>query len=97
VTASSPIGRGVLAGRDALGLADLVEDAAAGRDVGSAGFRQRQLARGPVQQARMQVRFQLGHLAADGRQRRTETARRRRQAAGVDDGQQYGHGFETIH
>jgi hypothetical protein len=40
VTSQFALGRGVFAGRDAFGLADLVEDAAAGGDIGCAGFGQ---------------------------------------------------------
>jgi hypothetical protein len=42
------------------------------------------------------VRLQLQHLAADCGQRCAEAARCAGQAAGVDDGQQHGHGLEAI-
>jgi hypothetical protein len=40
--------------------------------------------------------LELGDLAADVRDRHAELARRRRKAAGLDDGQKHRHGFEAI-
>jgi hypothetical protein len=65
--------------------------------VAAAGVGDLEPARRAVEQARAQVAFQLGQLAADGGQRHAQPATGGRQAAAVDHGQEHGHGVESVH
>src|SRR5262249_16923372 len=87
----------VFAGNLALGLGHGLENAPARRDVGTAGIGQRDATAGAVDQPRAEVRLEVRHLPADGRERHAKPARRRRQAAGVNHREQRGHGFEAVH
>ena len=60
-------------------------------------LRQRKSSRRTVQQARLQMRFQFPHLAADRCQRHAKTPRGGRQAARINDSDEDGHGFKAIH
>ena len=66
----------------------------AGRDVVAAGIGQLEAAAGAVDQPRAEMRLELGDPAADGRQRNLQPARRRRQAARFDHGEQHLHRFK---
>ena len=68
-----------------------------GREIGGARIGQRQLSRGADQETRVEMRFQLRHLAADGRQRHAEPAARGGEAAGLDRRHQDRHGFQPVH
>jgi hypothetical protein len=88
--------RKIFAGRGALGLGDLLQDLAGCCKIGLAGVGQGQLAGGADQQARMEMRFELGHLAADRRQRHTEAAASGGEASGLDRGYQDRHRVQTV-
>ena len=90
-------GRGALPGGRALGLAHLVEDALRRRDIGRALLGQRQLAGRADEEPRIQMRFELGNLAADRRQRHAELAAGGGQGARLGDRDQEGHSFEAVH
>ncbi len=89
--------RGMFPRRRALGLAHLVEDAPGRGDIGRARVGESELAGRPGQEPRVQMRFEVGNLAADRRQRHAEFAAGGGQAAGLRDRDQKGHGFEAIH
>jgi hypothetical protein len=89
--------RPVLAGRGALGFFQIVQDAAARLDEGLAGIGQQQLAAGAHDHLRAQVRLQLRHLPADGRQRHAERTRGCGQAATVDGGDERADRVEPVH
>ena len=81
----------------ALGIRDLLQNRARGHEIGFAGIGQRQPARGPDQQARLQLHFQIGHLAADRWQRHAELAARGGEASGLDRGHEDRHRFQPVH
>ena len=81
----------------AFGVRDLLQNCARGREIGFTGIGEGQPARGPDQQTRLQLRLQIGHLAADGRQRHAELAARRGEAAGLDRSHEDRHRFQPVH
>ena len=87
----------VFARHRALCLADIFEDALARREIRPARLGQRQLARGSIEKAGLDMRFELGNFPADGGQRHSERAASSRQAARLDNRDEYGHGLEPIH
>ena len=89
--------RGMFARRRALGVDHLVEDALGCGDISRARVGQREFAGRAGQKPRLQMRFEVGNLAADRRQRHAKLAARGGQAAGLHDRHQKGHGFEAIH
>jgi hypothetical protein len=67
-------GRGIGAGRCALGFANFLKDAFAGGDIGCAGVGENESARRAGQEPRLEAGFELGNLAADCRKRHAEFA-----------------------
>ena len=90
-------GRGVFPGGGALGFPHLVEDAPGGGDIGRPLVGEGEPAGRAGHEPRVQMRLELGYLAADGRQRHPEFAARGGQAARLDYRDQKGHGFEPVH
>ena len=86
----------VFPGRGPLGFSHVLKNAAAGRDIRSARVGQRDLPTRPGEKPRLEVRLELRDLAADGRERCVEPARRRRRALRFD-GHQDRHQFKAIH
>ena len=89
--------RGMFPRRRALGLAHLVEDAPGRGDIGRARVGESELAGRSGEEPRVQMRFEVGDLAADRRQRHAKFAAGGGQAAGLRNRDQKGHGFEAIH
>ncbi len=92
-----PRRRTVFAAGDAFGLSDLVENAAAGSEIGVACVGQRQPARRAVQQTCLEMPFQIGDLAADGCKWNARTACGGGKATGLHRRDEKGHGLEAIH
>jgi hypothetical protein len=59
--------------------------------------RQRELARGAVQEAHTQPRFQFGHMPRHRRLGHLERIRGANEAAGVDHGREHTHFLEAVH
>ena len=91
------LGLGVLAGRGALGLVQLLQDRLGRRDVGPAGGRQLQALGRADQEIRLQVAFELGHLAAHGGERLAEFAAGLGEAAALHRREHHLHRVQTIH
>jgi hypothetical protein len=92
------------AGRAGVGVARLGfrlihvrEDLLAALQVALAGLGQRDAARRAVQQARAQVRLQIGHRARRIRGGRVQMLRGARKAARFDDADKYAHVLKRIH
>ena len=88
--------------RLALGLLHLAEDAHGALVEGLAFLRQRELARGAVDQPRAEPRLQPGDQLADARRRQAQFSRGRGEAAEIDDADEDLHlggavGVETGH
>src|SRR3546814_11206356 len=66
-------------------------------EVIAAGVGEREAARGAVEQACLQVCFEVRQLATDGGQRHAEPAAGGRQAAFLHDVHEKGHCFPTVH
>ena len=62
-----------------------------------AGFGERQPARRAVEEPRVEMRLELGDVARHRRHRHAEALGRAREAAGLDDVGEGGHGVEAIH
>ncbi|MEI9886113.1 MAG: hypothetical protein WDN08_06355 [Rhizomicrobium sp.] len=91
------LGLAVLAGGGAFGFLDLLQDLLAGLDIGAAGVGQAHLAAGTDEDAGLQMRFELGDVAADGGDRDVQAARSRGEASGLHDRQKHRHGVEAVH
>jgi hypothetical protein len=92
-----PPGRREFPRRFALRIVDLLQNATSRCDIADAGICQRQLARGPGQQASAEQGFQVGYLAAERCERHLQGAARRRKAAFLRDRHQHRHGFQAVH
>ena len=88
---------GILTGRGTLCFGHIRENALAGRNIGSARIGQHQAPARSVEEFCAQVKFKLGHVSADGRERRFQSPCRRGQAAVLDHGQKGRHRFQSIH
>jgi hypothetical protein len=95
--AEFPARRQIFAGRDALGVGDVLHDPPAGGDVAPPGIGKHQLAMAPQQEADLQVLLQFRHPSARCRQGKAEPAAGGGEASRFDGGKQNGHGFETVH
>ena len=80
-----------------LGLIDIGEDLLAALQIALAGLGERDAARGAVQQARAQMRFQIGHRARRISSRRIQMLRGTRETARFDDADKYAHVLKRIH
>jgi len=89
--------RVVLTRRAALRFGDFLENSAAREQIGLADVRQHELARRAQQQLGIEMRLQLGNLAADGRQRHAQLAARAGETTGGRDGDEHGHRCESVH
>ena len=87
----------IFAGCATIGLGDLLENVPASLQIGLTDFGQRQLACRTHQQLRIEMRFQLGNLAADGRQRHVQLTAGAGEAARPGDCDEHCHGFEAVH
>ncbi len=79
------------------GLIDIGEDLLAALQITLARLCQRDAARHAVQQARAQVRLEIGHGARSIGRRGVQMLRRRREAAGFDDAHEDAHVLKRIH
>src|ERR1700733_3259831 len=89
--------RGMFPRRRALGLAHLFEDALCRGEIGRARIGQREFAGRPGQEPCIQMRFEIGNLATDRRQRNAELTAGGGQAAGLRNRHQERHGFKAVH
>ncbi len=78
-------------------LIDIREDLFAALQIALAGLGQRNAARGAVQQARAQMRFQIGHRARRIRGGRIQVLRGTRETARFDNTDKYAHVLKRIH
>ena len=92
-----PARRRVLAGGGTLGLGHIGENPLCGGDVGATRVRRHKRAARAIEQFGLQVRFELGHLPAHGRERRFLLTRRGRETAGLGNREHDRHGLEPIH
>jgi len=65
--------------------------------IGLAAFGQAQAAGGTVQQSCLQMAFQLRHPARYGAGGHVQPFGGGGETAGIDDGAEYAHGFQTVH
>ncbi|MDQ0623828.1 hypothetical protein QFZ39_003038 [Paraburkholderia graminis] len=78
-------------------LIDIREDLLAALQIALARLGERDAARGAVQQARAQMRFQIGDRARRVRGRRIKVLRGTRETARLDDADKYAHVLKRIH
>src|SRR5882672_4053857 len=80
-----------------LGLLQLFDDAPGRCHIVAAGVGELQPSARPYHKAGPQVGLKVGNLPADGRERRAQAARARREAAFLQACEEDSHGVETIH